>query len=103
MFTEIVVFDLPENAPDALLRLRTCEALWRPAPDLLHARFLHDEPACAAGVAYIWRSRAAAACSHDPGWRAEITATFGTPRITEVCAPDYKDGEAPWPEGALAA
>lgn len=103
MFTEIVLFDLPENEPDALMRIQAGSVLWRPAPDLLHARFLHDEPARTAGVAYIWRNRTAAADSHDAAWHAEIAAAFGSPRITGVCTPDCRDCEAPWPDGALAA
>ena len=103
MFTEIILFDLTENPAEALQRLRCDEMLWRKAPDLLHAQFLHDEPAGAAGVAYIWRNREAAQGGHDADWRAEIAAAFGPPRITEVGTPDYSDREAPWPEGALAA
>ena len=103
MFTEIVLFDLPDDVPGALVRLRASETLWRKPPGLLHAQFLHDEPARAAGVAYIWRNRATAESSHDADWHASVTAAFGPPRVTRVCTPGYKDREAPWPEGALAA
>lgn len=103
MFTEIVLFDLPGNEPGAPARILASAALWQSAPDLLHAQFLHDEAAGTAGVAYLWRNRAAAAQGHDAGWHARLTAIFGPPRITELCAPDYRDRDAPWPAGALAA
>lgn len=103
MFTEIVVFDLPGSGPDTLRRLRASPDLWRPAPGLLHVSFLHDEKARTAGVACIWRDRAAAAAGHDEAWHTRVAAAFGPPRVSGVCAPDYGDRDAPWPMGARAA
>ena len=46
MFTEIVLFDLPENEPDALMRIQAGPVLWRPAET--------PEADTAAGAVYLF-------------------------------------------------
>lgn len=103
MFTEIVLFDLAGDQPDLLERIRASEALARPAAGLLHTRFLHDEPARSAGMAYIWSNRDAADAGHDLVWLRELTETLGTPRITGICSPDTPEPGALFLIDPLAA
>lgn len=81
MFTEIVLFPLPQGLTRevAFARFNDNAALWRGRAGLVRKHYIYDDAGRRAGGVYLWTSREAAARAHSPAWQAQIARIFGAP------------------------
>ena len=83
MFTEYILFDLPEGMTrEAVIQgMHEVVPRWLGRPGLIRKTFVYDAASNQAGAFYLWHHREAAQLAHGEAWRQGIRQKYGSEPI----------------------